>query len=260
MHPAVRAALNFLNIKEGMEIHHDGDLPAKSGLGSSSSFTVGILNSLYALKGRMIPKMQLAKEAIRIERDILKENVGSQDQVAAACGGFNKITFRGNDEFLVEPLVLSVQRMKELEDHLMLFFTGFARIASEIAKVQIENTPNKKDELNNMYQMVDEGVRILCGTQDILKFGELLHESWKIKRTLSDQISNQAIDDLYQKGMMSGAIGGKILGAGGGGFMLLFVPPERKQNVREALRGFLEVPFHFENSGSQIIHYNSQII
>ncbi len=258
VHPAVKAALKFMNVEKGMEIHHDGDLPARSGLGSSSSFTVGMLNSLYALKGSMVPKSKLAKEAIYIERDVLKENVGVQDQIAAAFGGLNRITFGKDEKFIVEPITIGADRKKELESCLMLFFTGFSRTASEIAKAQIENTPQKSKELNIMRQMVDEALGILCGSGDISDFGRLLNKTWELKRSLTNKISNPEIDKIYEKAKFSGALGGKILGAGGGGFMLLFVPSERKQKIREALNGLLEVPFHFDNGGSQIIYYNLQ--
>lgn len=258
IHPAVKATLNFLKIDKGLEIHYDGDLPARSGLGSSSSFTVGFLHSLYALKGIMLPKHQLAKEAIHIERDILKENVGSQDQIAVACGGFNKISFNGNDEFRVEPLIIKQEKIKELENHLMLFFTGFSRTASEIAKSQIENTPNKKRELSLICQMVDEAITILNKKENIKDFGRLLHEAWLLKKSLNDKISNLEIDSIYEKARLSGALGGKLLGAGGGGFMLLFVPPANQPKVKDALKDLLEVPFNFEKDGSQIIYYGTK--
>jgi len=257
IHPAARAVIEFLGVEKGLEIHHDGDLPARSGLGSSSSFTVGLLHSLYALKGIMPSKETLAKEAIHIERDVLKENIGSQDQVAVAYGGFNKISFIGEDKIDVHPITIKKEREEELKDHLMLFFTGFTRIASDIAKKQIENTPDKKKELNLMYQMVEEAINILNGDKDILEFGKLLNEAWQIKKSLTDKISTFQIDDIYLRARKTGAVGGKILGAGGGGFMLLFVPPDRKEDVRKELKDLLEVPFSFEKNGSQIIYYNS---
>ena len=256
LHPAVRATLNFLKIDKGLEIHHDGDLPARTGLGSSSAFTVGLLNSLYALKGVMPSKGQLAKEAIHIERDILKENVGAQDQSAVAFGGFNKITFGGEDEIKVEPVTLPGEKMRELKNHLMLYFTGFSRTASEIAKSQIANTPNKKRELSLMCQMVDQGIKILNENQDICDFGKLLHETWLLKKSLTDKISIPETDRIYERARRAGALGGKLLGAGGGGFMVLFVPPERQSSVKEALKDLLEVDFNFEKEGSQIIYYN----
>jgi|YelNatPaOPRAMG01_1025707.scaffolds.fasta_scaffold16699_4 D-glycero-alpha-D-manno-heptose-7-phosphate kinase len=256
LHPAVRAIFKFFNVKEGIELHHDGDLPARSGLGSSSAFTVGLINAMYALNGVIVSKERLAKEAIYIEREVLKENVGSQDQVAVAYGGFNKISFFGEDEIKIEPLILKKERLEQLQNHLMLFFTGFSRIASKIAKEQIKNTPQKTKELTRIYQLVDEAVRILTEGRDLKEFGELLNESWKIKRSLSNKISNAKIDDIYKTALGAGAIGGKILGAGGGGFMLLFVPPSKQPKVRKALKKLLEVKFKFENEGSRIIYYN----
>lgn len=256
LHPAVKATLKYLNIDKGMEIHHDGDLPAKTGLGSSSAFTVGLLNSLYALKGVMPVKEQLAKEAIYIERDLLKENVGAQDQTAAAFGGFNKITFSGADEIKVKPITIEKERIKELDNHLVLYFTGFSRIASEVAKEQIENTSQKQRELTLMYQMVDEAINILNSKKDIKEFGQLLNETWNLKKTLSSRISSPEIDNIYETALRAGAVGGKLLGAGGGGFLLIFCPPENQEKVREALKDFLEVNFSFETEGSKIIYYN----
>ena len=253
-HPSVREVLRFLNIHEGVEIHHDGDLPARTGLGSSSSFTVGLLNGLHALKGQMVTKEQLAREAILVEQDMIKENVGCQDQTLAAYGGFNIIEFGGTNHLRVQPLTVPAAKLNLLQEHLMLFFTGFSRHASSIAKAQIENIPQKKAELARMYEMVHEAVEILGGN-DLLKFGRLLDESWKLKRTLSDKISNARIDDLYSTAIRAGAVGGKLLGAGGGGFVLLFVQPSSKDKIRHALKGLLEVPFKFENLGSQIIFY-----
>lgn len=257
-HPAVKSILEFCKIDKGIEIHHDGDLPARAGLGSSSSFTVGLLHSLYALKGYIISEGQLAKEAIYIEREILKENVGSQDQVAVAYGGFNKIIFNKDDEFRVEPITVKKERIQQLQDHLMLIFTGFSRYASDIAKEQIKNTPNKKKELSIMQQMVDEAIDILNDDRDILEFGKLLYEAWRIKKSLSDKISNSVVDEIYDMALRAGALGGKLLGAGGGGFMLLFVPPERQQKIREMLKDLLEVGFSFDNEGSRIIYYSGQ--
>ena len=260
LHPAVRATLNFLKIDKGLEIHHDGDLPARTGMGSSSAFTVGLLNSLYGLKGVMISKDRLAKEAIYIERDVLKESVGSQDQVAAAHGGFNKISFAGNDEIKIEPITLTEARIKELESHLVLYFTGFSRYASEVAKTQIEKTLDRKRELTLMYQMVDTAVNILNDeNKNILEFGKLLNETWQLKKSLTDKISTPEIDDIYQRALEVGAVGGKLLGAGGGGFLLLFIPPEKQKKVREEFKNLLEVKFHFEKGGSRIIYYNNEI-
>jgi len=254
-HPAVRAVLDFMKIKKGLEVHHDGDLPARTGLGSSSSFVVGLLHSLYALKGSMPDKLRLAKEAIHIERDVLKENIGSQDQVSAAFGGFNKVTFNGNDEINLQPIIIGQQRLQQLQDHLMLIFTGFSRFASEIAVKQIENTPKKKRELTLMHQMVDEAVKILAEHKNLLDFGKLLHESWKLKRSLTDQISTPQIDTIYDTARRAGAIGGKLLGAGGGGFMIFFAKPEVQSRIIQRTKGLLRVPFQFESAGSEIIFH-----
>jgi D-glycero-alpha-D-manno-heptose-7-phosphate kinase len=254
-HPAVREILTSMGIDDGLEIHHDGDLPARSGLGSSSSFVVGLLHALYALKGEMRSKMQLAQEAIHVEQELLQDNIGSQDQVSVACGGLNRIDFGGPEEFQVSSIILPQERLKLLENHLMLFYTGIARNASEIAGEQIKVTSQRSRELTEMYNMVTEGSNILAGNADICDFGRLLNESWQLKRSLTGLITTPLIDDIYEKALDSGAIGGKLLGAGGGGFMLFFAPPEQREAVKKALDSFLHVPFHFESSGSQIIYY-----
>ena len=253
-HPSVREVLRFLNIQEGVEIHHDGDLPARTGLGSSSSFTVGLLNSLYALKGIMPSKERLATEAIHVEQDMIKENVGCQDQTLAAYGGFNYIEFGGANHLQVRQVTVAPETVEKLQNHLMIFFTGFSRTASEIAAHQVSNIPNKKKELNDMYNMVQEAVKVLNGN-DICRFGKMLDESWKIKRSLSNKIATPYIDELYDSAIDAGALGGKLLGAGGGGFVLLLVEPQNRAKVRERLKNLLEVPFRFENLGSQIIFY-----
>ncbi len=254
-HPAVRAVLSEMNLDHGLEVHCDADLPARSGLGSSSSFVVGMLHSLSALQGRRVSKDWLAHEAIRIEQEVLRENVGSQDQVAAAYGGFNVIHFQTDGSLKVDPLIVPAQRKQILNDHLMLFFTGFSRISSEIAKAQVANMANKSAELHRMRAMVDQGEEILCNGHDIRAFGELLHLGWIHKRAMSDQVSNSSIDALYETARKAGAIGGKLLGAGGGGFMLLFVSPENQAAVRQALAELIYVPFKFETAGSQVIYY-----
>jgi D-glycero-alpha-D-manno-heptose-7-phosphate kinase len=256
-HPSVREVLRFLKLNEGVEIHHDGDLPARTGLGSSSAFTVGLLNALYALKGQMISKESLAREAIFVEQNMIKENVGCQDQTLAAYGGFNLIEFGGSNHLRVVPVTIPADKLNHLQDHLMLFFTGFSRTASAIAEAQIKNIPQKKTELGRMHEMVQEAVEILNG-KDILKFGRLLDESWKLKRSLSDKISSAHIDDLYSAAISAGALGGKLLGAGGGGFVLLFVEPSKQDKIRKVLKKLLEVPIKFENLGSQIIFYQPE--
>lgn len=255
IHPAVRETFRFLNITEGLGIHHDGDLPARSGLGSSSSFTVGLLHALYALKGKMVTKKHLAMDAIHIEQEMIKENVGSQDQVIAAFGGINKIEFIGDQNFEVRPVTIEQSRLQEFQNHLMLFFTGFTRIASEVASDTISKISNRKDELKTLHSMVEEAISILNENRDIGDFGRLLHESWRLKKRLSDKISNSRINDIYKTAMKAGAIGGKILGAGGGGFILFFVRPEDREMVRQELSSLLYVPFCFDTLGSQIIYY-----
>ena len=254
-HPAVRAVLQEIGFEHGLEIHVDADLPARSGLGSSSSFIVGLLNSLYALKGQRLSRDFLAREAIRIEQEVIAESVGSQDQTAAAYGGFNVINFQQDGGLKVEPVILATDRKNLLNSHLMLFFTGFSRIASEIAKDQIANIEKKVDELHRMRRMVDEALDILSNGQDICLFGELLHSAWVCKQSLSDKVSTSQIDSIYETARKAGAIGGKLLGAGGGGFMLLFVEPEKQSQVREVLKEFVHVPFQFEAAGSQVIYY-----
>ena len=257
-HPAVRGVLRHLRITDGLEIHHDGDLPARTGLGSSSAFTVGFLHALYGLQGRMPTKMQLANDAIRVEQDVLKESVGSQDQTVTAFGGFNRIDFPTDHRVQVSPVILDDERRARFQDHLMLFFTGFSRTASEIASEQIQATPQKTTELRLMQQMVDEAIRILRGSDDLEAFGRLLHEGWQVKRSLTNRISTPQIDALYAAALAAGAIGGKLLGAGGGGFLLLFARPEEQDRVKEALSGVLHVPFRFETGGSRIIFYESE--
>jgi len=253
-HPAVREVLRFLKIRQGIEIHHDGDLPARTGLGSSSSFTVGLLNSLYALKGYMPTDEQLSQEAIHIEQDMCKDNVGCQDQTLAAYGGFNYIEFGGPRHLAVQKITISNEKIRYLQNHLMMFFTGFSRMASQIAAHQIKNIPKKTSELKAMYEMTQEAMSILNG-RDLRAFGKLLHESWQLKRSLSDKITTPQIDAMYATARRNGAIGGKLLGAGGGGFVLFFVPPEKQKKLREKFKNNLLIPFKFETLGSQIILY-----
>lgn len=255
-HPAVRAVFKWANITNGLEVHHDGDLPARSGLGSSSAFTVGLANAVYALKGQMTSKYNLAKDALHIEQDLIGENVGSQDQISAAYGGFNRIDFHRNETFDVSPVIIPHARQKELRDHLMLCFTGFTRIADVIAKSKIENIKNRVTELNRMKEMVDEAVSILGNSNtNIDEFGRLLDDAWKYKRSLSEKVSTPEIDYIYNEAKSAGAIGGKILGAGGGGFMLLFAKPERHDAIRERLNDLIHVNFNFEDSGSRVVLY-----
>ena len=255
-HPSVRECLSFLNFERGVEVQHNGDLPARIGVGSSSAFTVGLLHALYALQGKMVTKRQLALDAINVEQERIKENVGSQDQTSAAFGGLNRIDFDSEHTFQVKPITLNSKKVRNFQDHLMLFFTGFARTASEIAAEQIKKIPKKVKELQKLYEMVDEAANILNGnSSDITDFGRLLHETWLIKRNLTNKITTTAIDKIYNTALKAGAIGGKLLGAGGGGCILFFVEPEKQENVKEKLKNLLYVPFQFENLGSQIIYY-----
>lgn len=256
IHPAVRAILGWADCKKGLEIHHDGDLPARSGLGSSSSFTVGLVHALAALEGKYISKDKLAENAIHIEQKIIKEAVGSQDQISAAFGGFNRIEFNRNETFQVTPVVLTKDRMREFSSHLMLFFTGFSRFAAEVAQSKIENFKNRTMELKLMREMVDESLSILQNRAvPIEEIGKLLHQSWEYKRSLSGKVSTPEIDHIYEEARRGGATGGKILGAGGGGFLLLFVKPELQPQVRERLKNLIHVPFEFDDSGSKVVLY-----
>lgn len=258
-HPSVRECLNFVNLDRGVEIQHNADLPARMGLGSSSTFTVGLLHALHALKGKMVTKRQLALEAIHLEQDIIRENVGSQDQTAAAFGGFNKIIFGGQQQIQVEPLTLDTGYLDFLRSHLMLFFTYFTRTASDIAEEQIKNTPKRGKDIERMLAMVNQAIAILnSGTSNLDDFGRLMHESWMLKRNLTSSITNPDIDDIYRTALEAGALGGKLLGAGGGGCMLFFVRPQAQASVRKALSRLLHIPFKFENLGSQIIYYAPQ--
>lgn len=257
-HPSVRATLKFMNLERGIEIHHDGDLPARSGTGSSSAFTVGLLNALNALQGKMTSKRDLADQALHIEQDILDENVGSQDQVMAAHGGLNKIDFHPGGQISVTPLVISHERIRELEQHMMIFYTGIKRTASNIVETFIEDLDKKRRQLRVMQDLVNEGYSLLNSNADIAGFGKLLHENWQVKRELGDKISNSHIDDIYQAALDAGAIGGKLSGAGGGGFMTLFVPPGKQPSVIQKLSSLVHVPFKFESSGSQIVFFDPE--
>jgi len=258
-HPSVRECTKYLKIDRGIEIVHNADLPAQSGIGSSSTFTVGLLNALYALKNYMPTKRELAINAIHIEQDLIGENVGSQDQTAASFGGLNKIVFDGRKNIDVESIIIPHERLVELQDNLMLFFTGFARTASEVAKKQIEITNQKENELNKMIEICDEGLEQLTDSKQSLdRFGTLLNEQWKVKRSLTNKITNKDINEIYNAGISAGALGGKLLGAGGGGFMLFYVPKEKQKSVRNILKSKLYVPFRFEFTGSKIVYYSHE--
>jgi D-glycero-alpha-D-manno-heptose-7-phosphate kinase len=258
-HPSVRACLQYLGIEEGVEIHHIADLPARTGLGTSSAFTVGLLLGLYALKNQMRDKYALASEAIHVEQDLLQEAVGAQDQASTTFGGFNRINFHTDGSMEVKRILTPKERITELESHLALYFTGFSRTASEIAQEQLKMTPHKKRELDTMLQLVDESEEIVVNPhRQLEEFGHLLNESWQIKRSLTQKISNPEIDAIYEAGISAGALGGKLLGAGGGGFMLFFVPPEKREALRQRLKKLLCVPFSFSDKGSNVIVYERE--
>ncbi len=264
VHPSVRETLKYFqntlryfdgNI--GFEVHHDGDIPARSGMGSSSSFTVGLVNSLYAFAGKVASKENLFKEAIHIEQDLIKENVGSQDQVWAAVGGLNYIEFLQNGKIIVKPIIMKENLLNAFSNKFMLFFTGLSRYASEVAGDKIKNLHKRKEELFRMTELVDEAYKILTSEKenDIAEFGKLLNETWLLKRKLSNKVTNGEIDSIYETAVKNGAVGGKLLGAGAGGFILFYVEPENQNRVKEALKNLLQVPFNFDFTGSEIIVY-----
>lgn len=258
-HPSVRGCLQFMNMQEGLEIHHVADLPARTGLGTSSAFTVGLLLALYGLKNQMRDKRSLAADAIHVEQDLLQEAVGAQDQVSAAYGGFNRIEFNTNGTIEVNRVLADPARLNELQQHMALFFTGFSRTASEVAKEQIRLTSQRQRELELMYQMVGEAESIVTNpSRSLHEFGKLLHEGWMLKKSLTTRITSGSIDEIYEAGRSAGALGGKLLGAGGGGFMLFFVPPERRQALRERLKHLLCVPFSFYGRGSDVVVYEPE--
>nr|WP_255542339.1 kinase [Azospirillum sp. INR13] len=240
----------------GLEVHHDADLPARSGLGSSSSFTVGLLNALYAQRGEMASKRQLASEAIRIEQTVIGENVGCQDQIWAAYGGLNRIDFHTDGGFAVTPLIINPERREELLSSMLLVFTGLSRIASEVAGEKIENLDRRERQLQGIRAMVDEGVSLLSNEREpTFRLGELMHEAWQLKRQLANGVSNPTVDEIYAEARAAGATGGKLLGAGGGGFMLFFVKPELRRRLIERLNRLITVKFGIDYGGSKIIVY-----
>ena len=257
-HPAVREGLRHMGIKRGISITHEGDLPARTGIGSSSSFMVGLLNALYAYKGRVVDKKTLAKQAIHVEQNLINENVGCQDQIAASFGGVNRIEF-GPYGFDVSPMVLSRKTLDALEEHMMLFFTGVSRTASEIVDEQLSTMANKRQEMLQVLGLVDQAEDLLT-SGDIESFGRLLDETWKLKRMLSKQITNAHIDEVYEAGLEAGALGGKLLGAGGGGFVLFLCPPELQNSVKEKLKKLLYVPVKFEFGGTRLIYYKPDMM
>ena len=256
-HPAVRAILRDSAMNEGVEITYNADLPARSGLGSSSSFTVGLLNALNALRGRMISKKDLASEAIRVEQDLIRDAVGSQDQIWAAYGGFNHIVFHADSSFEVAPVIVTAERRRELQDSLMLFFSGFSRDAARIAKKQIANMRSREDQFHAMRAQVDEALGILQDERrPIADLGRLMHEGWMMKRALADGVTTPQVDEIYEAGIKAGAVGGKLLGAGGGGFMLFVTEPERRQKLRNRLKDLIHVSLDFDADGSKIIVFD----
>ncbi len=256
-HPAIRNAMKMLDMDE-IRLTYESDLPARSGLGTSSSFAVGMLSAFYALKGKYADKRQLADDAIYLERSLCQEAGGIQDQIAASFGGFNRIDF-SKDGYTVRPVVISTERKKNLNEHLMLFFTGFSRFSSDIQKTTEKLLSDKTKELLEMYRLVDEAEKILINKNISLdEFGKLLHYTWQLKRGLSSSVSTAFIDVQYGKAMKAGALGGKLLGAGGGGFLLFYVPVETQGEVKKALKDMLYVPFNFENDGTKIIFYEPE--
>ena len=255
VHPLIRECMRLHDIHE-IRLTYEGDLPARTGLGTSSTFAVGMLNAFCALKGKMMSKAQLAQEAIRVERVILQEHGGWQDQVAAAFGGLNRIDFKDN-EFKVSPLVIHPDRKAQLDDSLMLFYTGVTRFSSDVQKDTFAKPEDKQAQLKEMLALVDDAQAILEDKNaDLNDFGRMLDHTWKLKRGTGSKVSNGSIDELYERGIKAGAFGGKLLGAGGGGFLLFYVEPDKQQNVINALNELMHVPFNFENEGTSIVYYN----
>ncbi len=257
-HPAIRETFRFLNIDYGIDMHYNTDIPARSGIGSSSAFTVGLLNALNGLEGRISSKYQLMKDSIHIEMDMIKEAVGAQDQTAAAYGGFNHILFRKDGEIEASPVTVPAERVKELNDHLLLVFTGFQRFAKDIEGKKIEKINDNTQRLDTIKCYVSDAMDLLNSDSDIREFGTLLNETWNIKKNLADNVSDERIDKMYDLGIRNGAIGGKLLGAGGGGFMLFFVPKDQRDNLKKAMKDYVCVPFRFDNTGSQVIYYKEE--
>lgn len=256
-HPAIRNAMKMLDMHE-IRLTYEADLPARSGLGTSSSFAVGMLNAFYALKGKYVDKKRLADEAIYLERELCKEAGGWQDQIAASFGGFNRINF-GPDGYEVLPIIISPERKTQLNDNLLMFFTGFTRFSSDVQKANNITANEKKVQLMQIYDLVDEAEAILTDkSRDLDDFGRLLDKTWKLKRKTGDAISTGSIDELYEKAILAGALGGKLLGAGGGGFFVFYVQPEKKKAVMESMRDLLYVPFKFEDGGTRVIHYSPE--
>ena len=254
-HPLIRECMRLHDIHE-IRLTYEGDLPARTGLGTSSTFAVGMLNAFCALKGKMMSKRQLAQEAIHVERDVLQEHGGWQDQVAAAFGGLNRIDFKDGD-FSVHPIVISPERKKELDGNLLLFYTGIQRFSSEIQADTFAKPVDKVQQLKDMLALVDEAENVLCNRNASLnEFGRLLDTTWKLKRGTGSKVSNGSIDELYATAINAGALGGKLLGAGGGGFLLFYCEKGKQKALKKALDQFMIVPFSFENEGTQVLYYN----
>jgi D-glycero-alpha-D-manno-heptose-7-phosphate kinase len=256
-HPAIRNAMKMLDMHE-IRLTYEADLPARSGLGTSSSFAVGMLNAYYALKGKYADKKKLADEAIYLERVLCNEAGGWQDQIAASFGGFNRINFNA-DEYEVLPVIINPERKKQLNDNLLMFFTGFTRFSSEVQKANKVSDKEKHTQLKQMYELVDEAEQVLVDkTRDLDDFGRLLDTTWKLKRQTGNSISTDSIDGLYAKGIEAGALGGKLLGAGGGGFLVFYVQPEHQDAVRWMMKDLMYIPFKFEDGGTRVIHYTPE--
>ena len=256
-HPAIREAMKFLHMYD-IRLTYEADLPARTGLGTSSSFAVGMLNAFYALKGKYADKKKLADEAIYLERDLCQEAGGWQDQIAASFGGLNRINFHENG-YEVLPIIISPERKQRLNDNLLLFFTGFTRFSSEIQQSTEQTMKDKTAQLLEMLALVDEAQQVLTDqSADLDDFGRLLDRSWRLKKQTGSKISTGSIDALYEQALAAGALGGKLLGAGGGGFLLFYVQPERQFDVIRAMDGLMRVPFRFEDGGTRVIHYTPE--
>lgn len=255
-HPAIREAMKHLDMHE-IRLTYEADLPARSGLGTSSSFAVGMLNAFYALKGKYADKRKLADDAIFLERVLCNESGGVQDQIAASFGGMNRINFNA-EGYTVNPVIISPERKKLLNCNLMLFFTGFSRFSSDIQVAAEKNLKNKQSQLLEMLSLVDDAEKVLTSKTDLEEFGRLLDYTWRLKRGITDKVSTDSIDAVYSRALQAGAIGGKLLGAGGGGFLLFYVDPDKQESVRKALENLLYVPFEFENGGTRVIHYTPE--
>ncbi len=256
-HPAIRNAMKMLDMHE-IRLTYEGDLPARSGLGTSSSFAVGMLSAFYALKGKYADKKKLATEAIHLERVLCNEAGGWQDQIAAAYGGLNRINFTANG-FNVLPIVIRPERKQQLNNNLLMFFTGFTRLSSDVQKANASDSAERTAQLLDMLSLVDEAEKVLTDAQsDLDDFGRLLNTTWQLKRGKNSVVSTNEIDILYEKGIQAGALGGKLLGAGGGGFLVFYVKPEHQKAVMEAMDGLLHIPFCFEDGGTRIIHYTPE--